>query len=122
MVDSIVADSPTVKRAQQEAAVAQARLKSAKREPTPDLQLRAGEDYSFEQLENSRRAVGLQSFATAGINIPLWNRNQGNVGAARAEVERANQDVVREQLSLRQQAAPLVPSSFRRDYQLPRRY
>ena len=37
MVDSIVADSPTVKRAQQEAAVAQARLKSAKREPVPDL-------------------------------------------------------------------------------------
>jgi outer membrane protein, heavy metal efflux system len=108
MVDSIVADSPTVKRAQQEAAVAHARLKSAKREPVPDLQLRAGEDYSFEQLEGSQKAVGPQSFASAGINIPLWNRNQGNVEAAKAEIERANQDVQREQLSLRQQAAPLA--------------
>ena len=110
MADSIVADSPTVKRTQQDAAVAQARLKSAKRDAVPDLQLRAGEDYSFEQLENSHKAVGPQSFATAGINIPLWNRNQGNVEAAKAELERANQDVLREQLSLRQQAAPLAQS------------
>ncbi len=110
MVDSIVADSPTVKRAQQEAAVAQARLRSAKREPVPDLQLRAGESYSFEQLETSHKAVGPMSFASAGINIPLWNRNQGNVEAAKAEIERANQEVLREQLSLRQQAAPLAQS------------
>jgi cobalt-zinc-cadmium efflux system outer membrane protein len=50
------------------------------------------------------------SFATAGVNIPLWNRNQGNVEAAKAEIERANEDVLREQLSLRQQAAPLAQS------------
>lgn len=110
MVDSIAAESPTVKRAQQEVAVAQAQLKSAKHEPIPDLQLRAGEQYSFEQLESTSKAVGPQSFASAGINIPLWNRNQGNIEAAKAEVERANQDVLREQLSLRQQAAPLAES------------
>jgi len=110
MVDSIVVDSPTVKRAQQEAAIAQAQWKSAKREPVPDLQLRVGEAYSFEQVEGFRKAVGPQSFASAGISIPLWNRNQGNVNAAKAEIERANQDVIREQLSLRQQAAPLAQS------------
>jgi cobalt-zinc-cadmium efflux system outer membrane protein len=107
MVDSVVADSPAVKRAQQEVAVAQARLKDAKREPVPDLQLRAGEQYNGERISQSG-AVGAQSFATAGINIPLWNRNQGNVEAARAEIERAEQDVLRERLSLRQQAAPLA--------------
>jgi outer membrane protein, heavy metal efflux system len=111
MVDSVVANSPTVKRARQEAAVAQARLKDAKRESIPDLQLRAGEQYNGERVsENPVKSAGAQSFATAGINIPLWNRNQGNVGAANAEVERANQDVMREQLSLRQQAAPLAQS------------
>jgi cobalt-zinc-cadmium efflux system outer membrane protein len=111
MVDSVVADSPTVKRAQQEAAVAQARLKDAKREPVPDLQLRAGEQYNGEHVsENPTKATGAQSFASAGVNIPLWNRNQGNVEAAKAEIERANQDVLREQLSLRQQAAPLAQS------------
>jgi cobalt-zinc-cadmium efflux system outer membrane protein len=100
-----------VKRAQQEAAVAQARFKDAKRESVPDLQLRAGEQYNGERIsENPTKATGAQSFASAGIDIPLWNRNQGNVGAARAEVERAGQDVVREQLSLRRDAAPLAQS------------
>jgi len=111
MVDSVVANSPTVKRAQQEAAVAQARLKDAKRESVPDLQLRAGEQYSGEQIsQNPVKPVGAESFASASINIPLWNRNQGNVGAAKAEIERAQQDVTREQLSLRRQAAPLAQS------------
>ncbi len=111
VVNSILADSPSVKRAQQGAAVAQARLKDAKREPVPDLQLRVGEQYNREQVsENPVKAAGAQSFATAGITIPLWNRNQGNVEAAKAEIERANQDVLREQLSLRQQAVPLAQS------------
>jgi cobalt-zinc-cadmium efflux system outer membrane protein len=111
LVDSIVADSPTVKRSRQEAAIAQARLKDAKRESVPDLQLRAGEQYNGEHVsENPNKAAGAQSFASAGVNIPLWNHNQGNVEAAKAEIERANQDVLREQLSLRQQAAPLAQS------------
>ena len=121
MVDSIVADSPTVKRAQQEAAVAQARLKDAKRESVPDVQLRAGEQYNGEQVsQNPTKAAGAQSFATAGINIPLWNRNQGNVGAAKAEIERAEQDVARAQLSLRQQAAALAQSYLSAQFEADR--
>lgn len=121
IVDSIVADSPTVKRAQQEAAVAQARLKDAKRESVPDLQLRAGEQYNGEQVsQNPTKAAGAQSFASAGINIPLWNRNQGNVGAAKAEIERAEQDVARAQLSLRQQAAPLAQSYLSAQFEADR--
>jgi cobalt-zinc-cadmium efflux system outer membrane protein len=121
MLDSIIADSPTVKRAQQEAAVAQARLKDAKREPVPDLQLKVGEQYNGEQVSaNPTKAVGAQSFASAGINIPLWNRNQGNVGAAKAEIERAEQDVAREQLSLRQQAAPLAQSYLAAQFEAER--
>jgi len=111
IVDSIIANSPTIKRAQQDVAVAQARLKSAKREPVPDLQLRAGAQYNGEQVSNNPvKPAGAQSFATAGINIPLWNRNQGNIEAAKVEIERANQNVTREQFSLRQQAAPLAQS------------
>jgi cobalt-zinc-cadmium efflux system outer membrane protein len=121
IVDSVVADSPTVKRAQQEAAVAQARLKDAKREPVPDLQLRAGEQYSGEHVtENPVKAVGAMSFASAGINIPLWNRNQGNIGAAKAEIERAEQGIAREQLSLRQQAAPLAQSYLSAQFEAER--
>ena len=121
MVDSVVADSPTVKRAQQESAVAQARLKDAKREPVPDLQLKVGEQYNGEHVsQNPTKAAGAQSFATAGISIPLWNRNQGNIGAARAEIERAEQDVARAQLSLRQQAAPLAQSYLSAQFEADR--
>ncbi|MFT4111328.1 TolC family protein [Silvibacterium sp.] len=111
MVEAIVANSPTIKRSQQEVAVAEARLKDAKRETIPDLQLRAGEQYNGEQVStNPMKPVGAQSFASAGIDLPLWNRNQGNVGAATVDVERARQDVLREQLALRQQAAPFAQS------------
>lgn len=119
MVDSIVADSPAVKRAQQEAAVAEARLKDAKRESVPDLQLCAGEQYNAEQL-GTGQATGAQSFASARINIPLWNRNQGNIGAAKAEIERAEEDVVRKRLSLRQQAAPLAQSYLSAQFEAER--
>ena len=109
IVDTIVQSSPAVKQAQQEVAVGEARLKDAKRESIPDLQLKAGEQYNFEALSDApTKAAGPQSFASAGINIPLWNRNQGNKEAAGADIERARQDLQRVQLSLRQQAEPLV--------------
>jgi cobalt-zinc-cadmium efflux system outer membrane protein len=121
MVDSIVADSPTVKHAEQEVAVAEARLKDAKREIVPDLQLRAGEQYNGEQVStNPVKSVGAQSFASAGINIPLWNRNQGYIGAAKVEIERAQQEVLREQLSLRQQASTLAQSYERARFEADR--
>jgi cobalt-zinc-cadmium efflux system outer membrane protein len=111
IVEHILSDSPTVKRSQQEAAVAHARLKAAKRESIPDLQLRAGGQYNGEQVSsNPAKPVGAQGFATAGINIPLWNRNQGNIEADKAEVERAEQAVMQERLRLRQAAEPLVQS------------
>jgi cobalt-zinc-cadmium efflux system outer membrane protein len=109
IVNTIVQGSPSVKQAEQEVAVAEARLKDAKRESIPDLQLKAGAQYNFEALsESPTKAVGPQSFASAGVNIPLWNRNQGNKEAAGADIERAQQDLQRVQLSLRQQAEPLV--------------
>jgi len=111
LVGSIVRSSPTVKRRQEEVAVGEARLREARREPVPDLTLRAGEQYNFEHvIDTPSRAAGPQTFAQAGITIPLWNRNQGNVDAAQAEIERAMQDVVRTQLSLRQTAEPLAQS------------
>jgi cobalt-zinc-cadmium efflux system outer membrane protein len=110
-VANVIANSPEVRRAQQEVAVAEARLKAARREPIPDLQLRAGEQYNGELVrQNPNLPAGAQSFATAGINIPLWNRNQGNTSAATVEMERARQGVVRTQLYLQHEAAPLAQS------------
>ena len=105
-----VQQSPSVKQAQQQVVVAEARLKDAKREVVPDLQLRAGEQANLEQLpEAPGKKTGAQSFASAGIELPLWNRNQGNTRAAEARAGTgARQEVTRTQLSLRQQAEVLA--------------
>ncbi len=42
------------------------------------------------------------------IPLPIFNRNQGNVQASRADVERAQREVQRIQLVLRERAAALV--------------
>lgn len=108
-IDQIAQNSPLVKQAQQEVVRAKAELKSAKREAIPDLQLRAGLQNNSEPLnETATRVVGVQAFVTAGITLPIFNRNQGNVSYARANLERAQAEVTRVPLVIRQAAQPLV--------------
>lgn len=84
-------------------------MKSARREKVPNLQLKAGEWYSGEELEGtSGKKAGWMSFAEAGLVIPLWNRNQGNVGASKVLAERAHRDVIRTQLWTKNRAEPFA--------------
>ena len=109
IVEEMLNGSPAVKRANQDIARAEAALKSAKRESVPDLSLRAGLQQNFEPLgAGPNLPVGLQGFATAGVTIPLFNRNQGNVEAARAEVDRAHAQAERTRLSIRHAAQPML--------------
>jgi outer membrane protein, heavy metal efflux system len=111
ILSEIVRDSPQVKRAEQAVARAEAELQSAKHEAIPDLRLRAGLQQDSEVLNEAAvrsKAVGVIGFATAGISIPVFNRNQGNLAAASADLNRARQEVDRVRLSLRQRAARLV--------------
>jgi cobalt-zinc-cadmium efflux system outer membrane protein len=109
VVNQIVENSPSVKRARQDMVRVQAEIKSAKREAVPDLQIRGGVQQNFEQLhEMPGQRVGVQGFASAGVDLPIFNRNQGNVAAAKAELERAEAEVSRIQLSLRHSAEPLL--------------
>ncbi len=108
---TIIRDSPSVKRAEQAVKQAEAKLRSARREAIPDLQLRAGLRQDSELLNEAAinsRPVGLVGFATVGVNILIFNRNQGNVQAAKAELERTREEVTRVQLSIRKMAQPLV--------------
>lgn len=107
-VATIVSESPVVKRAEQQVTVAEAQLKDARREAIPNISLKAGEWWSGETIESSHQPAGPMSFVDAGIKLPLWNRNQGNIEAAKADLERAKQDVLRTRLALQQEAAPLA--------------
>ena len=105
----ILEESPEVKQAEQAVIRAEAKLKSASRERVPDLQLRAGLQQSNEPVnEVTGKPVGLLGFATIGVTLPLFNRNQGNVEAARADLGRARGEVTRLQLSLRRRVQPLI--------------
>lgn len=111
VIATILRDSPSIQRAEDAVATAEAALRSAKREVIPDLHLRAGVQQDGEALDpalpNSRPA-GIVSFASVGIDVPLFNRNQGNAAAARADLSRARDELLRVRLSLRRSAAPLV--------------
>jgi len=102
-----VDESPLVKRAQADEALGVARLKDAKRERVPNLTVNAGEWYSGEEV-NSGRKAGWESFAQAGVQLPLWNHNQGNVEASKILLDRAHHDVERTKLWTRNQTEPLA--------------
>ena len=103
-----VEESPLVKRAQADVALGEARLKDAKRERVPNLNLTAGEWYSGEDLGATNIKAGWMSFAQAGVQLPLWNHNQGNIEASKILLARANHDVERTKLWTRNQTEPLA--------------
>jgi outer membrane protein, heavy metal efflux system len=107
LVEKIVNDSPAVRIAELAVKRAEAALARERREPIPDLQLRGGMQQNGELLSDGR-AVGLQGFAEAGVRIPIFNRNQGNIATATAEAERAKREVDRVKLVLRERAASVV--------------
>ncbi|HEX7363408.1 MAG TPA: TolC family protein [Bryobacteraceae bacterium] len=109
IISHILQESPSVKRAQQEIVRTKAEMKSARRESVPDLSIRAGLEQNFEPInELAGRPVGVQGFVTAGVTLPIFNRNQGNVQAAAADRERAQAELSRVRLSIRRSAEALL--------------
>jgi cobalt-zinc-cadmium efflux system outer membrane protein len=89
----------------------EAQLSSARRGAVPDLQLLAGIQQNRQLLEpevSNTYRVGLQGFVTAAVNLPIFNRSQGNTAAARAELAKAHEEVTRVQLLLRRPTQPLL--------------
>jgi len=108
LVENIVNESPVVRIADFGVKRAEAALARAKREPIPDLQFRGGMQQNRELSETSGQPVGLQGFAEVGVQIPIFNRNQGNIAASKADLERAQREVERVKLVLRERAARVV--------------
>ena len=111
-LERIYADSPELRTAQLNTTRSEIALKRAKREPIPDLLVSGGVRYNRELLEFQtggvlRRPVGPEGFFDIGIQIPIFNRNQGAVAAAKAESERASHEVERTKLALKSRLAPV---------------
>ena len=104
-VESIATQSPANRIADASAARATSELARAKREPIPDLQIRGGMEYNNELLDTANHAKGWEGIAEVGVQIPIFNRNQGNIAAASASLDRANLEKQRVALTLRDRAA-----------------
>lgn len=108
IVATIVSSSPATRLADAATERAQAELANARRFAIPDLTFRGGLQHNFERADGTNRAIGMQGFAEVGITLPIFNRNQGNVEAARADVERARLEQQRVRLALGQRASDAV--------------
>jgi outer membrane protein, heavy metal efflux system len=107
-VDAITKQSPAVRIADTAADHAQSLLARARREPIPDLQVRGGMEYNNELLGGLPFAKGWEGIAEVSMQIPIFNRNQGDISAARANIDRAEQEKKRIALTLRDRAASAV--------------
>jgi cobalt-zinc-cadmium efflux system outer membrane protein len=103
--------SPQVKYAQQEADRATAALREARKASIPDLEIGANVSQDNEPLEPLSRKTGIVGGAQVGVQLPVFNRNQGNVEKAKADLERSQAEIQRVQLELRRQLSTLF-----RDY------
>jgi outer membrane protein, heavy metal efflux system len=111
VIETILRDSPAVKIAQLESSRAHLALARANRETVPDISVRAGYLYNREDVGSiPPKAVGSEGFAEVGLNLRIFNRNQGNISAAKADRERAQFEVQRVSLTLRRLAAPVLQS------------
>jgi cobalt-zinc-cadmium efflux system outer membrane protein len=100
----ILQESPEIKTAQASVERAKAAVERAKIEPIPDISLRGGLGYDVERLRDEKRA-GLAGFLEVAIPIPLFDRNQGNIATAMAELSAAKDEIRRLELTLRARLA-----------------
>jgi cobalt-zinc-cadmium efflux system outer membrane protein len=105
MLDRLVRESPAIHIAHQVVERARAEIARAKKEPVPNLELRGGLQDNREILESTGARVGWQGFLEVGVPLPLFNRNQGSVAAAEAQLERSEREVERVALVLRERAS-----------------
>ena len=111
-LETILAQSPELRLAQVATSRTEIAVSQARAAVVPDLIVRAGAHYNRERLELNNRPVGWQASAEVGVELPIFNRNQGNIAAARAEAERAGYAVERTRLDLRRRLAAVY-----REYQ-----
>jgi cobalt-zinc-cadmium efflux system outer membrane protein len=108
-------ESPEVKLAQQAVERAEASLVQARKAPIPDLQVTGLLYQNNAPLEATRKPIGVEGGAQIGVQVPIFNRNQGNIAAAKADIESAKENLTRVKLQLQRELAGMF-----RDYDAAR--
>lgn len=114
---NLLSCSPELQFAEAEVARDQIALQRERAEPTPNITVKAESGYDFD---TGNPVAGVD----VGLRIPLFDRNQGSVTQAQAELSRASAEVRRVELMLRNrfaqvftdyEAAMLSAATFRED-------
>jgi cobalt-zinc-cadmium efflux system outer membrane protein len=103
LMQQLLADSPQLRAAEMEVAHARQGIASARAQPIPNITLQT-------VVENDRVAQSTSASTLVALPVPLFNRNQGNINRAYADLREAEGEVARVRLVLRDQLA----DSFRR--------
>jgi len=106
---ALLRESPEIRTAQAGVERARAVVARARAERIPDLFVRGGVAYNNERLDRDNRKIGAEGVVEVGVNVPIFNRNQGGIAAAEAELAIAERELERLQLVLRSRLA----SAFR---------
>jgi outer membrane protein, heavy metal efflux system len=106
-VSTTLRESPEIKLVQQAVQRAEASLVQARKAPIPDLQVTGLLYQNNATNDITRRPVGVEGGAQIGVQVPLFNRNQGNIAAAKADVENAQQELIRIKLQLQRELASM---------------
>jgi cobalt-zinc-cadmium efflux system outer membrane protein len=97
-LDTVLAAHPEIRSARVGVERAQAAIRRAEVEPIPNLTLSTGYTYQGQNKSNDW-LLGVSA------PIPVWNRNQGNIRTARAELGMAIQDIGRVENDLAERVA-----------------
>jgi cobalt-zinc-cadmium efflux system outer membrane protein len=109
ITDKIAAESPATRIATTVATRADAEILQARRAAIPDLELRGGLIYNNEPIGSMPpHATGWEGLADVAIQIPIFNRNQGNISAAQARSDRAKLETQRVSLTLHQRTTSVL--------------
>lgn len=126
LLETLTSQSPDVRVARAGVERARAVLARARAERIPDLFVRGGLGYNYERFEPVVPAIsgqrkGLEGRLEVGLNVPIFNRNQGGIAAAEAELAIAERDLDRLQLVLRSRFAGSF-REYRNAQQMVERY
>ncbi|CAN5210483.1 TolC family protein [soil metagenome] len=110
LLEALLRDSPQVRSAEAQVQRARAVVIRAKAEPIPDMYVRGGIGGSTEFLDQNKpgaplKRTGVEANMQVGFSVPVWNRNQGSIAAAQADLVSAESEVTRVRLALRVQFA-----------------
>ena len=98
---AIYAGNPELRATEADHASADLQLRRARVENIPDIMVRGGVRYNrAAAVPGSPAALGTEGFFDVGVQVPLFNRNQGSITAAAAEAERVRLEGARKKLAL----------------------